>query len=191
MVSLRKQGLAAVLGIAALFALGACNSATAGQPTTTEPGSQTAGEPTKETTSEPDEPDYSLARLCELLSPEEAQELGGSAEGEKTNSVSDGHVVCQWSDATDLVVGFQEGPTTADADTGPGITNTPIKVDGLTAVQSLQTDTFVVCEILIDLPSGKLFTASAAVLSAGEGKYDPCQVANELANLVIPRVKDQ
>jgi uncharacterized protein DUF3558 len=183
--------VAAVLGLVALFALGACNSATAGQPKTTETGSQTTEESTEETTSEPDEPDYSLARLCELLSPEEAQELGASAEGEKTNSVSDGHVVCQWSDAMDLVVGFQEGPTTADADKGPGITNTSIKIDGLTAVQSLQTDTFVVCEILIDLPSGKLFTASASVLSAGEGKYDACQVANKLANLTVPRVKDQ
>lgn len=137
------------------------------------------------------EPTYSLARLCELLSPEEAEQLGASAEGEKTHSVSDGHAVCQWSDAMDLVVGFQEGPTTADADTGPGITNTSIKIDGLPAVQSLQTDTFVVCEILIDLPSGKLFTSSAGILSAGEGKYDPCEVANRLANLVIPRVRDQ
>jgi hypothetical protein len=190
-VFVKKRGVAAVLGLAALVAVGACNSATAGQPTTTETGSQSTSEPTETTTSAPDEPDYSLARLCELLSSDEAQELGGSAEGEKTNSVSDGHAVCQWSDAMDLVVGFQEGPTTADVDTGPGITNTPTKIDGLPAVQSLQTDTFVVCEILVDLPSGKLFTSSAGVLSAGEGKYDPCQVATQLSNLIIPRVKDQ
>jgi hypothetical protein len=187
----RKQSVVAAVGLAAVFALAACNSATAGQPTTTEPGSQSSEESIETTTSEPDEPDYSLARLCELLSADEAQELGGSAEGEKTNSVSDGHAVCQWSDAMDLVVGFQEGPTTANVDNGPGITNTPTKIDGLPAVQSLQTDTFVVCEILVDLPSGKLFTSSAGVLSAGEGKYDPCQVATQLSNLIIPRVKDQ
>jgi ESX secretion-associated protein EspG len=85
----------------------------------------------------------------------------------------------------------QEGPTTADVDTGPGITNTPTRIDGLPAVQSLQTDTFVVCEVAVDLPSGKLFTSSAGILSAGEGKYDPCDVAVKLANLVIPRVREQ
>ncbi|MGB3443030.1 MAG: DUF3558 domain-containing protein [Actinophytocola sp.] len=182
---MEKQRVAVVVGLAVLFALAACNSATAGQPTT-ETGS--TEEPAEETTSEPD---YSLARLCELLTPDEAQQLGGSADGEKTNSVSDGHAICQWSDATTLVVGFQDGLTTANADTGRGITNTPTKVDGLPAVQSLQSDRFVVCEILVDLPSGRLFTSSASVLSAGEGKYDPCQVATELSNLIIPRVSDQ
>jgi len=29
------------------------------------------------------------------------------------------------------------------------------------------------------------------VRSAGEGQYEPCQVVTELANLIIPRVKDQ
>jgi hypothetical protein len=90
-----------------------------------------------------------------------------------------------------LVVGFQDGLTTANADTGQGITNTPTTIDGLPAVQSSQTGTFVVCEVLVDLPSGRLFTSSATVLSAGEGKYDACQVATALANRVIPRVRDQ
>lgn len=172
------------VAVALLTTLAACATATTGVPKATPTSTHT-------TSTTKAEPTYSLARLCELLSPEEAERLGGSPEGEKTNSVSDGHVVCQWSDAMDLVVGFQEGLTTANADTGPGITNTSIKIDGLPAVQSLQTDTFVVCEILIDLPSGKLFTASAATLSAGEGRYDPCEVAVKLANLVIPRVRDQ
>jgi hypothetical protein len=168
--------------VALLTALTACATATTGTPKAVLTSTHSTTKP---------EPTYSLARLCELLSPEEAEQLGGSPEGEKTHSVSDGHAVCQWSAAMDLVVGFQEGPTTADADTGPGITNTSIKVDGLTAVQSLQTGTFVVCEILVDLPSGRLFTSSAAILTAGEGKYDPCEVANRLANLVVPRVRDQ
>lgn len=172
------------VAVALLTALTACATATTGTPATVPTSTHTTS------TTKP-APTYSLARLCELLSAEEAEQLGGSPEGEKTHSVSDGHAVCQWSAAMDLVVGFQEGPTTADADTGPGITNTSIKIDDLPAVQSLQTGTFVVCEILIDLPSGKLLTSSAAILSAGEGKYDPCEVANRLANLITPRVRDQ
>jgi hypothetical protein len=174
-----------------LAVLAACDSATAGQPQPPGASSQASEEPTEESTSEAEEPDYSLARLCELLSPEEAQELGGSAEGEKGNSTSDGHAVCTWSNETSLIVGFQDGLTTANVDTGPGITNTPTSIDSLPAVQSLQNDVVVICEVLVELPSGKLFTSSATVLSAGEGRYDPCQVANQLANLIIPRVKDQ
>ena len=169
---------------AALLTATACSSPTTGHP-------KPIPEEPPPTTTTSKARDYSLARLCELLSPEEAKQLGGSPEGEKTNSASDGHAICQWSDAMTLVVGFQEGLTTANADKGRGITNTPVKIDGLPAVQSLQTDTFLLCEVLIELPSGKLFTSSASVLSAGEGKYDPCDVAVKLANLVVPRVRDQ
>lgn len=191
MVSLRKRSVVAVLGFAMLTVLAACDSATAGQPLPKKTSSQASEEPTDESTSETTEPDYSLARLCELMSPDEAQELGGSAEGEKGNSISDGHAICQWADKTSLVVGFQEGMTTANAKTGPGITNTPTTVDGLTAVQQLSTDPIAICQVMVDLPSGRLFSVAASVRSAGEGKYDPCQVASQLANLTVPRVKDQ
>lgn len=191
MGSLRKRSVVAVLGFVALTALAACNSATAGQPLPKKTTSQSSEEPSEESTSETKDPDYSLARLCELMSPDEAQELGGSAEGEKGNSISDGHDICQWADKTSLVVGFQNGMTTANVETGPGITNTPTTIDGLPAVQHLSTDPIAICQILVELPSGKLFTSSAAVRSAGEGQYDPCQVATQLSNLIIPRVKDQ
>jgi hypothetical protein len=184
--------LSVVAGFAALVVLSGCSSSTDGQAApTTESESQTSEAPTDETTSEQEEPDYSLARLCELLSPEEAQRLGGSPEGEKGNAINDGHEICTWADQTGLVVGFQDGTSTAQAPTGPSITNTPTKSDGLPAVQSLETDPVVICQVMVDLPSGKMFTSSARVRSAGEGKYDPCQVATELSNLIIPRVKDQ
>lgn len=187
MAFLKKRGVAAVL---ALAALSACDNATAGQPQPKDTSSPTTQE-TSESTSESKDPEYSLARLCELISPDEAQQLGGSAEGEEKNSVSDGHTICTWDDATHLVVGFQDGLTTASVRTGEGITNTPTTIDGLTAVQSLESKSVVICQVLVDLPSGKLFSSSATVLSAGEGKFDPCQVATQLSNLIIPRVKDQ
>lgn len=186
-----RSVMAAVLAVVTLGALVACDSATAGQPKPTETGSQSSETSTELTTSEPEEPDYSLASLCDLLSPEEAEQLGGSPEGEEGNSLRDGHTICTWADKTTLIVGFQEGPTTADVDTGPGITNTPMKIDGLPAVQSLNTDTVVTCDILVDLPSGRLVHTTVGVRTAGEGKYDHCQVAKQFANLIIPRVKDQ
>ena len=181
---LSKRAMPAVLGLALLTA---CDTMTAGAPTPAETTSQSPA-----TTSETKAAEYSLARLCELISPEEAQELGGSPEGEEGNSISDGHAICKWADETSLVVGWQNGTSTAQADTGPDITNTPTTVDGLPAVQSVQTTpTVVICEMLVDLPSGKMYGASAAVLSAGEGRYDPCQVVTQLSNLIIPRVRNQ
>lgn len=105
--------------------------------------------------------------------------------------MSDGHAQCTWSGDTSLVVGVQPGLKTTNVRTGPGITNTPTTVHGLTAVQSKETDPIVVCQVLIDLPSGNLFGTSAALLSGGEGKYDPCTLANEMANIIVPRVKDR
>ncbi len=180
--------MAAVLGLAMLTVVSACDNATAGQPKPTKDASTSK---TEESTSETQEQKYSIAELCKLISPEEAQRLGGSAEGEMGTALSNGVPVCTWKDKTGLTVGFQEGTTTAQADTGPNITNTPTKVDGLTAVLSKTTESIVICEMLVDLPSGKMFAASVSVRSAGEGQYEPCQVVTELANLIIPRVKDQ
>ena len=177
-----------MLSTAGLVVLAGCDSSTPGQPVPTS-GSATS-DPTETSTSESDEPDYSLARLCELLTPEEAQQLGGSADGEEGNSTSDGHDICTWNDETYLIVGYQQGPTSANAQTGPGITNTPATIDGLTGVQSRESDP-PGCQVLIDLPSGILFSVSAGPLSRGEGKYEPCELATDLANIVVPRVKDQ
>lgn len=169
---------------AALLTATACSSPTTGHP-------KPIPEEPPPTTTTSKAPDYSLARLCELLSPEEAKQLGGSAEGEELNALNDGHDICEWADETSLIVGFQTGTSTAHADTGPGITNTPTTIDGLPAVQALSTNTVVICELLVDLPSGRMVSAGAVVLTAGEGKYDPCEVAVKLANLIIPRVRDQ
>jgi len=111
----------------------------------------------------------------------------GPAQGDIAGS---GHDICSCADETNLVIGFQ-GTTTAQADTGPHITNTPTTIDGLPAVRSLSDDAVMICEILVDLPSGRLFASSAAGLSRGEGKYDPCDLATRLSNLIIPRVRDQ
>lgn len=192
MVSLRKRSMAAVLGLAMLTVVAACDSATAGSPQPTDTAKTSTSENTESPeTSESKDKKYSIARLCELLSPEEAQQLGGSPEGEEGHALSNGMPVCEWKDKTGLTVGFQEGTSTAQADTGPDITNTPTTVDGLPAVLAKSTDTVVTCQMLVDLPNGWMYAGSVSVRSAGEGLYDPCDVATKLANLIIPRVKDQ
>ena len=74
---------------------------------------------------------------------------------------------------------------------GPGVTNTPVTVDGLAATQSLETEPIVTCQVLIDMPDGNLLGTSAGALTGGEGKYDPCTLATRMANLIVPRVKDK
>ncbi|MPZ84105.1 MAG: DUF3558 domain-containing protein [Actinophytocola sp.] len=182
---------------ATLTLLAGCAGSTAGEPAATDPPSSTrpstedSSESAPESAPESEAPAHSLARLCELLSPEEAQKLGGSAEGEKGNSISDGHEQCTWSSDTSLVIGVQPGLKTTSVRTGPGITNTPTTIDGLTAVQSKESDPIVVCQVLVDLPSGNLFGTSAALLTGGAGEYDPCTLATEMANIIVPKVNDQ
>jgi uncharacterized protein DUF3558 len=173
------------LGCAAVLTLVAgCGTSTAGEAI---PG----GQSTVESTTTSRAPDYSLARLCELLGPEEARGMGGSAEGEKGNSINDGHELCTWADEMTLIVGVQPGRKSHGGNKGPAITNTPVTVDGLPATLSHQTKPVVLCQVLIDLPGGNLFSAGAGPQSKGEGKYDSCVLAKQMAELIVPRVKDQ
>jgi hypothetical protein len=176
------------LGCGAVLVLAAgCGTATAGKPVATEDSSTS----TVESPATSDAADYSLARLCELLGPDEARRIGGSAQGEEGFSTNDGHALCTWADETSLIVGVQPGAKSNGGNKGPGITNTPITVAGLPATRSLETEPIVTCQVLIDLPGDNLFSTSAGNLSRGEGKYDPCTLATQMAELIVPRVKDQ
>lgn len=178
---------------AGLTAITGCGGSTAGDPVATDPPAEvgTADESPDATVSDAPGSSYSLSELCGLLTAEEARQFGGSAEGTEGNSMKDGHDQCRWDDATSLVIGFQPGGTSANAPTGAGVTNTPADVDGQTAVLSSATEPILMCQLLVDLPDGGLISVGAAPLSSGEGKYEPCDVAKQMADLVVPRVKDQ
>ena len=178
---MRRSALS--VGCVALGVLAGCGTSTAGTPVARHLPSTVDSTTTSET------PDYSLARLCELLAPEEARRMGGSATGEEGGSIRDGHALCMWADEMDLLVGVQPGVT---ANSGqPGQTNTPITVDGMPAILAKQTKPVVLCQVLVNLPDGNLLGAGAGPLSRGEGKYDSCVVAKEMAELIVPRVKDK
>jgi len=117
-----RRTASALLGVAPLGVLAVCADMTSGQPI---PEQQTRRVPRTAAGSA----DYSLARLCELLSDDEAQQFGAAGAGEKKNSVSDGHEICTWTDATHLALGFQDGMATANVRTGEGITNTPTTIN--------------------------------------------------------------
>ncbi|MGH3762850.1 DUF3558 domain-containing protein [Actinophytocola sp.] len=173
---------------AAVTVLAGCGMSTAGEAVVTDPSTDAS---TVDATTTSAAPDYSLARLCELLSPDEARRMGGSPEGEEGNSIRDGHEQCTWADETSLIVGVQPGARAGDGNTGPGIVNTPITIDGLPAVQSLEKEPVVTCQVLADLPGGNLLGTSAGTLTRGEGKYDACTLAKQMAEIIVPRVKDQ
>jgi Protein of unknown function (DUF3558) len=183
---------ALLLCAASLTALTACGGeSTAGEPVPTDsPDSdgQTSSEPSAEPSGD-DGTDYSLARLCELLAPEEAERMGGSAQGREGNSITDGHDLCTWENETSLIVGVQPGLDISSVRPTADVTLTPITVEGLPAVRK-QTASINACEIVVELPSENLFGVSVAPLSAGEGKYEPCAVADEFASITVPRVKD-
>lgn len=175
------MSVALSMGCLAPLLLAGCGTSSAGAPVPAERPSSTVDSAQE----------YSLARLCDLLSPAETEEMGGSAQGESGNSVSDGHEQCTWADETSLIIGVQPGVKSNGGKKGPGVTNTPVTVDGLAATQSLETEPIVTCQVLIDMPDGNLLGTSAGALTGGEGKYDPCTLATRMANLIVPRVKDK
>ena len=188
----RAVRAAALLGCAAgLTVLAACGGEpTAGEPVATDPpASEEESTPASRPSSESETPEYSLTELCGLLEPEEAVELGGSPEGRATNSTSTGADLCTWGDKMSLVAGVQPGVSTEGMKSTADQVVSPAEVAGMPAVRKV-TASLEACEILVDLPSGNLFSVSAAPLSAGEGKYDPCTVADEFAAITVPRVKN-
>lgn len=173
----------------ALTATG-CGQVTAGRavPGANSPSPVSTARSTTTTTTAEFVPDYSNTALCKLLTSDEAESLGGAAEGKPGNSVTDGHPQCQWSADTSIVIGFQKGTQSTNVNTGPEYTNTPTTVQGLAAMQSLTTDPIEICQALVDVSPEAVIYAGAANRSGGEGKYQPCDVANQLINIVIPKV---
>lgn len=172
------------VGCAALLA--GCGSATAGEPVASEHARPSTVEPSTSAAAE-----YSLAHLCDLLSPEESSSMGGGRAGKKGNPLNDGHEICAWADEMNLLIGVQPDMRTHGGNKGPNITNKPVTVGGMAAVLSHQTKPFVLCQVLVNLPSGNLYSAGAGPLSRGEGKYDPCELAMRMGELTVPRIKDQ
>jgi len=166
-----------------------CGQATAGRavPGAERPSPVSTARSTTTTTAE-FVPDYSNTALCKLLTAQEAEGLGGAPEGKPLNSTADGHAQCQWSADTSVTLGFQKGVHSTDARTDPGYTNTPTTVQGLSAMQSVTTDPIEICQILVDVSPDAVIYGVAANRSGGEGKYQPCDVANQLINIVIPKV---
>jgi len=184
--------VALFLGAAGLTVLSACGGESmAGEPAATDPA---ADPPTSTSTDSPPSSedasgDYSLSDLCGLLTAEEAEGMGAAAPGRPGNSISDGHPICTWTNETSLVVRMQEGRDLSTVQPSEDVTVTQITVDGLPAIK-VRTASINSCEIAVETASDNLVGTSAAPLSAGEGKYDPCAVADEFAAIVVPRVKD-
>jgi Protein of unknown function (DUF3558) len=183
--------MATLLGCAAcLTVLTACGGeSTAGEPVADDPPAQeSAAEDPPDSESEAAPDQYTVADLCGLLEPEEATGMGGGAEGETRYSTTNGAELCGWSGDMYLVVGLQQDANLEGITSGPDREVSPTEVAGVPAKRKL-TPSLDTCEILIDLDSN-LFFASAGPLSAGEGKYDSCTVADELASITVPRVTD-
>lgn len=182
-----------VASVALIATLTACGGTTAGQPTSAGDAPSTSTNPPEKSTSTapPGDLDFSNTALCQLLTEDEAEGLGAAPVGEPGYSIADGHPQCNWNADTGLTVGFQKGVQSTNARTGPGITNTPTSVAGLTAMQSRETDPIVICQVLVDVTPDSIVSGAVSIRSSGEGKYEPCDVASRLVNIIIPKVQQR
>jgi hypothetical protein len=173
--------------------LAGCGSSTAGQPTPTIGQGQGSSEPTSTTgttaSSAPPVTDLTNTQLCALLTASEAGRLGGSDKGEPGFSVTTAHPLCQWSKDTTLNIDLGKNTRSTQAPTGEGITNTPTTVAGLTAVLSHKTGVREFCQVIVDVTDTATMAFGSGLHDSGKGKYEPCDVARRLADIVIPKVK--
>lgn len=185
-MSLGKLVLA-VAGMATVTACGGGGS-TAGQPTS--PPTTEAPRSTTTTSSTQRAPvsDFTNTQLCELLTAEQAVLLGGSAEGKPSYGVSTGHPVCQWSDFVSLNIDFGKDTRSSQAPTGEGITNTPTEVAGRTAVLSHKAGVREFCQVIVDVTETATMAFGSGVHDKGKGKYEPCEVARQLATVVVTKI---
>ena len=179
----------ALLGAALVVTvLAGCDSSTTGEPSR-DPSS--TSETRDESTDEGPSATYSVNDLCGLLSEDEVADLGAKAEPRDGYSISDGHPQCDWpGEEVGLTIGWSEGRNTSQVKTGPTTTITPTTVHGLKAVQSRDTNTIVLCQVLVDLPDGMIGSAVSLTL-VGEGKYDECKIASDAMNIIIPKVTEK
>ncbi|MGX7825701.1 DUF3558 family protein [Actinokineospora sp. 24-640] len=122
--------------------------------------------------------------LCALLTEAEAARFGSRSPREG-NSTATGNPQCQWRGEMGLTLEFSDSGTYTPEAGATGIT-----VDGLPAfLVPVAEEQF--CKVVVRLNEGVSGLAmGAGVLSAGEGKgRQPCDVAKQLAEIVIPKVK--
>jgi hypothetical protein len=133
--------------------------------------------------------EFSQEELCEVLTGDEAQQLGGSEQGDPGMNVTNEAPLCQWTDATSLVVGFRPNAVVAGLESGPTIKKSKIEINGIPAVLSDNRKLGGLCQVGIDLTDHSDLVVGVSVLSAGEGKYDKCDVAKQMATIIFSKVK--
>lgn len=187
-----RSSLIVVMAVVALSA-SACGDGEAGVPTpsqtdaptttTTAPTTTTAAT----TTTGEREVSYLRDELCELLTPEETARWN-VGNPRPTNSISTGSEQCQWGGDLGFTIDF-----TGQSDgnlAGEG-TVSEIKVAGTPAVMTKTTESTGLCVVRIALNEGRSsMSFGVGVRSSGRGKgYVPCDVAKQVAEIVIPKVK--
>ncbi|SDD82849.1 DUF3558 family protein [Actinokineospora iranica] len=191
----RNFARAVLLSSALLLAAG-CGDPVAGVPGTPTTQSSAAEPTTASSASSPPSTSsapvkkstFTNAELCELLTADEVAQFG-AANPTPTYNGSTAHPQCQWRG--EMVVAIEFGPDSSVEviRTGEGITNTNIEVMGLPAVLQVNTRTRS-CQVLAKINGGKSSLATGiALLSGGRGKYNDCDMAQKLANIVIPKVQ--
>jgi hypothetical protein len=187
-------GRGLTLAVAGVALLGGCSTSTSGQPaagtgtpdtstTTTRPATSTSTSAGRTTL------DFTNAELCELLTADEATQLGGSPTGRPEYGLSTGHPLCQWIKDTSLIIDFGKDTRSSQAPTDAGITNTPTEVAGKTAVLSHKTGTREFCQVIVDMTETDTMAFGSGLHDGGKGRFEPCDVARRLADIVIPKIE--
>lgn len=162
--------------VVTLCAVG-CDGATTVLPTTT-PSSTPSTAPT-----------FTNDELCGLLTADESTRLGAGSTPKASFSIGSANPICSWDGpATGLTVEFAPGVLVDNVEQRPDETKAMVTVLGRPAVRFRTTGVPEFCQVLVDVSPTSSMAFRTNVHDDGSG-FEICDLANELATVVLPKVK--
>lgn len=140
-------------------------------------------------TTQPPTPTFTNDALCLLLTADESTRLGAGSTPKASFSIGSANPICSWDgEATGLTVEFAPGVLVDTVEQRPDETRAMVTVLGRPAVQFRTTSVPEFCQVLVDVSPTSSMAFRTNVHDDGSG-FEVCDLANELATIVLPKVK--
>jgi len=165
-----------------------CDGPTTVPPTGGDTPGDTPGDTTSATT-RPPRSTFSNDELCGLLTADESARLGADGTPEPSFSIGSANPICSWDgSATGLTVEFAPGVLVDTVEQRSDETKAMVTVLGRPAVRFRTNGVPEFCQILVDVSPTSSMAFRTNVHDDGSG-FEVCDLANELATIVLPKVK--
>ncbi|TCP56737.1 uncharacterized protein DUF3558 [Tamaricihabitans halophyticus] len=188
-MTLRVRSGAALVAVAGATVLAGCGtddtrgSASAAQDSAAESAPQE-----RDGREQDGPPSFTNKQLCELLTEQEARGLSVDPRGEPTQIF--GEQACEWSGkAVSFDLSFNDKNNVSELTIGERDRSSDTRINGRTALL-IEYGDVTSCAAAVDLSESSMLRASVSVLSAGEGKLNECDLAEQAATKATEKISE-